>query len=230
MSAILLLEDEPILREEIADFLREIGYGVDAVVSVAEFVDCFDPRRHTIAIVDLVLPDGLGIDLIDRIRAQQLRTGIIVITARSGVRHRVEGLGAGADHYLSKPFDLEELAATVSALSRRLDLGSPTTEWVLDTVRCQLIPPGKPPVPLSGATYIVLKAIVAGAGQRVSRRTIVEALGEDYLQYDLRRLDSQIHYLRKLVVGSCGLEVPIRSFRGQGYQTTELVSLRGRSQ
>lgn len=220
------MEDEEVLRAEVGDFLCELGYRVDLATTCAEFEKLFDRSRHKVAILDLVLTDGSGLDLIKSIRKEGLLTGIVVVTARAGVRHRVDGLGVGADHYLCKPFDLSELAATVSALSRRLGTGDAPAEWVLDTLRCQLIPPGKAAIALSGASYIVLRTIVAGAGERVSRRAIVEALGEDYLQYDLRRLDSQIHYLRKLVFNACGLEVPFRASRGQGYQTTETVSLK----
>lgn len=226
MSAIILLEDEPVLRREIAEFLDEIGHDVDAVSTIAEFDQTFDRNRHTIAIIDLLLPDGDGIDLIKTIRGQGSSCGIVVVTARRSTPQRASGYNAGADHYLTKPFDLVDLASVLMALERRVSFAFVTQKWTLDTLRCQLVPPNKAPIPLSGSNYIILKAIFAGEGKLVSRRTLVEALGEKYVEYDLRRLDSQIHYLRKMVRSASGLDVPIKSARGRGYQTTEQTSLR----
>jgi DNA-binding response OmpR family regulator len=227
MANLILLEDESVLRAELADFLGEQGHRVDAAESIEEFDRKFQPGKHLIALVDLGLPDGDGIDLIARLRANGERLGIIVVTARNSARNKADGLIQGADHYLCKPFDLDELAATVTALVRRLQVGGASPSWVLDTLRCQLIPPGKSPVGLTAQGYIVFKTIASGGGKAVNRRKIVEALGENYLHYDLRRLDTQMHQLRKTVVEASGLELPVRTARGRGYQTTEQVDLRG---
>lgn len=227
MANVILLEDEVILRSELAGFLREEGHSVDTAGSIGEFEKIYLPGKHLVALVDLGLPDGEGLSLINRLRASGIRLGIIVATARSGSRNKVEGLIGGADHYLCKPFDLEELAATVTALLRRMDLCGNGAGWVLDTLRCQLIPPGKAPISLTSQGYIVFRTIVGGEGKPVSRRKIVEALGEDYLHYDQRRLDTQMHQLRKQVADACGLRLPVRTARGRGYQTNAHVDLRG---
>lgn len=227
MANLLLLEDETVLRTELADFLGEQGHGVDTAESVEEFERKFQPGKHLIALVDLGLPDGDGLALIARLRKRGERLGIIVVTARNSSRNKAEGLIQGADHYLCKPFDLPELAATITAMARRLQVGGASPNWILDTLRCQLIPPGKPPVELTAQGYIVFRTIVGGGGKPVSRRKIVEALGESYLHYDLRRLDTQMHQLRKTVAEASGLELPVRTARGRGYQTTEAVDLRG---
>ena len=225
MANLILLEDENTLRAEIADFLGEQGHSVETARCIAEFETKFQAGRHLIALIDLGLPDGEGLDLIARLRQGGERIGIVVATARNASRDKVEGLTLGADHYLCKPFDLDELAATVVALVRRLEIGGANSCWTLDTLRCQLIPPGKPPIELTSQSYIVLRTIVGGEGGPVTRRKIVEALGESYLHYDQRRLDTQIHQLRKLVVESCALELPVRTARGRGYQLTASVVL-----
>jgi DNA-binding response OmpR family regulator len=227
MANLILLEDETVLRTELADFLGEQGHRVDAAGSIGEFEQKFQPGKYLVALVDLGLPDGEGLDLIARLRESGERIGIIVATARSGSRNKVEGLIQGADHYLCKPFDLEELAATVTALVRRLADSDASPRWLLDTLRCQLIPPGKPAIDLTSQSYIVFRTIVGGEGKPVSRRKIVEALGENYLQYDQRRLDTQMHQLRKLVAETSGIDLPIRTARGRGYQITANVDLRG---
>ncbi|GAB1393614.1 response regulator transcription factor [Rhodocyclaceae bacterium] len=226
MANLILLEDETVLRTELADFLDEQGHRVDTAGSISEFGQKFQPGKHLIALVDLGLPDGEGLDLIARLRESGERIGIIVATARSGSRNKADGLIQGADHYLCKPFDLDELAATVTALARRLADKDAGPHWLLDTLRCQLTP-GKTAIDLTSQSYIVFRTIVGGEGKPVSRRKIVEALGENYLHYDQRRLDTQMHQLRKLIVEACGMELPVRTARGRGYQITATVDLRG---
>lgn len=226
MANLILLEDENILLAELSDFLGEQGHCVDTAGDIAEFENKYQRGKHLIALVDLGLPDGQGLDLIVRLRERGDELGIIVITARSGSQNKAEGLFQGADHYLSKPFDLGELAATITSLARRLQTGDRTARWVLDTLRCQLIPPGKPPINLTSQGYIVFRTIVAGDGRPVHRRRIIEALGENFLQYDQRRLDTQMHQLRKTVLEASAMELPVRTVRGRGYQITGVIQLR----
>jgi DNA-binding response OmpR family regulator len=140
------------------------------VGSIAEFERAFVPAHHTIAIVDLGLPDGDGMNLIARLRRDNLRLGIIVLTARIGLRDKVAGLQNGADHYLAKTADLDELAAIVDALARRLNLGGVSGDWALDCTQRRLIPPGLPPIELSAQDFTVLKTIVDGEGHPVSKK------------------------------------------------------------
>lgn len=225
MANLILLEDESLLRAELSEFLVEQGEVVDAVASLQEFSNIFDPSRHEIALLDLGLPDGDGIELIKRLRLQCEKLGIIVLTARSSPSTKVQAFNWGADHYLCKPFDLSVLAATVSALARRLGLANPVRAWALDTLRCELTPPGKQALALTAHSYIVFRCIAAGQGSPVTRRTIVEALGENYFHYDQRRLDTQMHQLRKQVYVASGLELPVRAARGRGYFIVERVIL-----
>ena len=193
------------------------GHTVQTVGSIAEFERDFCPGRHIIAILDLGLPDGDGLDVIGRLRRDNLRLGIIVLTARMTTQDKVAGLQSGADHYLIKTSDLEILAATVDALARRLDLGGNSGDWTLDGHKKQLIAPGLPPIELSAQDYTVLKAIFDGQEQSVSKRTIVAALGEDFLSYDLRRLDTQIKRLRRKVFEATGADLPLKTLRNEGY-------------
>ncbi len=226
MAHIILLEDERILREDLSDFLANCGHSVQAVGSIAEFERQFAPGRHLIAILDLGLPDGDGMDIIARLRRDNLRLGIIVLTARSSTRDKVAGLQSGADHYLIKTVDLDILAAVVDSLARRLDLGGVSGDWVLDDLKRELVAPGLPPIELSAQDYTVLKAIIDGRGQSVSKQDIVSALGEDYLSYDLRRLDTQINRLRRKVLDATGIELPLKTLRNEGYQFYGAIALR----
>ncbi|MCA1953255.1 MAG: response regulator, partial [Hyphomicrobiales bacterium] len=156
MRGLIILEDEPILRAELATYLRARGFIVDEVASIAGFRASYDPARHLAALLDLGLPDGDGMALISELRASGEKLGIVILTARNTGRSKIEGLLTGADHFFHKPVDLEELTATLQALLRRLETGGVNPRWTLDTLQCRLLPPGKPPIRLTAQGYIVL--------------------------------------------------------------------------
>jgi len=219
MVDIILLEDERILREELAEFLSGQGYAIDAAGSLAEFERRFQPERHAIAIIDIGLPDGNGLDLIKHLRDKKMSLGIIVLTARSSTPDKLNGLVRGADYYLPKSTSLDELAGTVAALARRLvDIGGLSLQWVLQTAGRKLIPPGLPAVDLSPHDFVVLKLLIDAKGLPVGRRVIVEALGDDYLTADPARLDTQMRRLRRKIGEATGREPPIKTLRNEGYQ------------
>lgn len=216
MVSLILLEDEPVLREELGDFLATAGHQVTTAGTIAQFRQGFHPARHHIAIVDLGLPDGDGMTLVGELRAAQRQLGIIVLTARGTIEHKLSGLAGGADYYLSKTADLAELAATVAALARRLNIEAQPA-WVLQGSPRQLVPPGAPPIALSGQDHAVLLALATG-GDCVTREAIVTALGGDFFQYDQRRMDTQMRRLRRKVEEACGLQLPVTTLRGIGYR------------
>ncbi len=224
MAHLILLEDEPVLREELTEFFTEAGHDVTPAGTIEEFRRVYVPGLHAIAIVDLGLPDGDGLDLITALRAAGHRLGAIVLTARDSAPYRIAGLAGGADHYLPKTTSLEELAATVSALARRLDIQE-QPRWLLQGSPRQLVPPGFAPIPLSGQDYTVLHALAVG-GASVTREAIVKALGENWFDYDQRRLDTQMRRLRRKVEEACGLSLPITTLRGVGFRFHALIDVR----
>lgn len=127
------------------------------------------------------------------------------------------GLALGADHYLGKGCDLDELEATLAALARRLGLLRREACWRLEPGPGLLLPPGGPPVPLPPQDVRMLHCLMCAAGESVSRRQIVQALGADYLDYDQRRLDSRIRRLRSRVLEESGQMLPVKTLRGSGY-------------
>lgn len=224
MAKVILLEDETVLRDELADYLTGQGHDVTACGTVAEFMRRFEPREHAVAVLDLGLPDGDGLELILRMRRGGLRLGIIILTARSGGDAKVQGLMGGADYFISKTADLEELAATVTVMERRLD-AHPLPRWILQASPKQLIPPGKAPVPLSAQDFLVLKTLALG-GECVTRETIVKALGGNYFDYDQRRLDTQMRRLRRKVLDVSGEDLPVSTLRAVGYSFHAPVEFR----
>ncbi|WP_066272244.1 response regulator transcription factor [Hydrogenophaga palleronii] len=216
MAKLILLEDEPVLREELTEFFCEAGHDVSAVGTIQDFLRVFVPGLHAIAVIDLGLPDGDGMDLIASLRADGHRLGAIVLTARDATAYKIAGLAGGADHYLPKTVSLEELAATVSALARRLGIQE-LPRWLLQGSPRQLVPPGFAPIALSGQDHTVLHALATG-GACVTREAIVNALGENWFDYDQRRLDTQMRRLRRKVEEACGLSLPISTLRGVGFR------------
>ncbi len=215
MAQVILLEDEPVLREELAEFLQAQGHDVTVSGTIEEFMQRFKPGVHQVAVLDRGLPDGDGLELILRMRSSGMRLGIVMLTARSGTQDKIDGLVGGADHYIPKTADLGELAATIAALARRLGVEE-QPRWLLQASPRQLVPPGHPPIALSAQDYLVLKALAGGAD--VKREAIVQALGGDYLDYDQRRLDTQMRRLRRKVEEACGLELPVSTLRAVGFR------------
>ena len=124
------------------------------------------------------------------------------------------GLGDGADYYLGKNSDLDELAATLAALRRRI----PPAPWRLETGPRRLHIPGGGPLALSEQDLIVLHTLMHHAGELVSRQQIIQRLEEDLLNYDQRRLDTQMSRLRRKVEEAGGVELPVNTARNAGYR------------
>ncbi|CRI64778.1 Two component transcriptional regulator, winged helix family [Thiocapsa sp. KS1] len=218
MRDIVLLEDHPILRDEIASCLDKHGHAVTSVGTLADFWPLMPKVR--IAIIDITLPDGSGFDAVDRLRALSPRAGIIVLTARGSLDDKLAGLAAGADHYLVKPFSLLELSAIIEALKRRVGHG-----WSLDPQRRELINPSGAALALSTSEFAVLEILAKHQGEIVDRRFIVEAMGHDWLAYDLRRLDSLVSRLRHRWMREVGKTLPLKTEHGRGYRFTEGIRL-----
>jgi len=217
MATIMLLEDEQDLREEIADFLACRGHRVLQASCLAEFAPVVLQAR--IALLDVMLPDGSGFDAVRMIRQRSARTGIVMLTALGTIDDRVTGLGAGADHYLVKPFRLLELQAVIDALLRRVG-----RDWVFDAAHGSLLSPGNAALELSTQEAALIGLLARSAGRPVSRRQIVEALGQEWATYDLRRLDTLVSRLRlRWQRDNGGQELPLKTLHREGYAFGEPI-------
>lgn len=217
MSRILILEDEDIWRETLADFLQAHDWTVATATNRAEFLNLYRPGAFHLTIMDLGLPDGDGIDLLQDIRVRDPGLGVIVLTGRNTDQTRVQGLNLGADQFVSKPVRLDVLLAVVESLHRRLRGDSERTIWRLCTSPRELQLSNNLPIALSHQDFLFLRVIMQGKGKAVSRRDLVAALGQDYLAYDQRRIDSQIRRLRRKVAEKWGVTLPINTVHGVGY-------------
>ncbi len=222
MAQLLLLDDEVDLREEVADFLRSQGHQVTEVGSLAAFRSAYRQQPCGIALIDRLLPDGDGLQLIEELRQAQARCGLIVLSARNAPIDRVWGYHQGADHYVTKPVNLDVLAAIVAALARRLP--SPQGWELLPGCWCLLAPAGQR-IELTAQEYAFMVALAKASLQVLTRRYLVTAMGKDYLSYDPRSLDALLLRLRRKAQAAGAAELPIKTVHGVGYVLSEPVSL-----
>lgn len=218
MSHIVLLEDEIELREEVAAFLEKRGWQVSQAGSVAEFSQCL--AQAEIAIIDVMLPDGSGMDAAAQLRQQRPTCGIIMLTACGTTADKLEGLYGGADHYLVKPVKLLELAAVVDALSRRV-----VSHWQLLEPSRKLVSPQGTSLVLSALEMTLCHLFVQLPGQRVSRRQIAEAFGHEWLDFDQRRLDTLISRFRQRWRATADFELPLKTEHREGYSFATPITL-----
>ena len=212
---ILLAEDDPQLGDGLTVGLRQAGFTVDWVrdgpaADVALQAEAFD-----LLVLDLGLPRLGGLDLLARVRARGQAVPVLILTARDAVGDKVAGLDGGADDYLVKPVDLDELAARIRALIRcSAGRSAPLLVWgevVLDPAARRLTRAGEP-VELSGREFALLQMLLEGAGRVLTRSQLEQSLYGWGDEPDSNALEVHIHHLRKKL----GSEL-IRTLRGVGY-------------
>ncbi|MCW8195311.1 response regulator transcription factor [Proteobacteria bacterium 005FR1] len=217
---LLLVEDEQLLREQLSDFLCGIGYTVDISGDGEEGLYLGKEYGYDLAIVDIGLPKLDGISLIRELRRAQLNYPILILTARGNWQDKVEGLEAGADDYLVKPFHNEELRARVNALLRRsTGHASPVFDFgpiQLDTVAKRVSVSGQL-LDLTSYEYNTLEYLAHHAGKVVSKTELTEHLYAQDFDRDSNVIEVFVGRLRKKLDPGGQLK-PITTVRGQGYR------------
>lgn len=212
---LLLVEDDPMIGASVQRGLQQDGYGVDWVRdgTAAELAVLDAP--YELILLDLGLPRKGGLDLLAGLRRKGIGIPVLVITARDSVADRVKGLDAGADDYLVKPFDLDELSARVRALLRRKSgRASPLLEvgpLALDPAKHTVTLEGAP-VALSKREFSLLHALMKQPGEPLSRAQLEESLYGWNEEVESNAVEVHIHALRRKL----GAE-RIRNVRGVGY-------------
>ncbi|MEZ5544476.1 MAG: response regulator transcription factor [Lysobacteraceae bacterium] len=217
---ILLVEDEAPLRETLAARLRREGYAVDAASDGEEGIYMGREVPFDLGVIDLGLPKLSGMDLVKQLRADGKKFPILILTARSSWQDKVEGLKAGADDYLVKPFHVEELLARLNALLRRasgwskptLDCGPVTLDLAAQTVSVDGVG-----VDLTSYEYKVLEYLMLHAGDLVSKADLTEHIYQQDFDRDSNVLEVFIGRLRKKLDPEGALK-PIETVRGRGYR------------
>ncbi len=217
---LLLVEDDLPLLGQLADRLARQGYAVERSDNGTEALYLGRELPIDLAVVDIGLPDLSGLEVIRRLRAEGRDFPILILTARGRWREKVEGLEAGADDYLVKPFHFEELLARLNALARRSGgWASPRLDYgrlVLDTARQTLEVDGRP-VPLTAYEYRVLEYLMLHGGEVVSKSELTEHIYEQDYDRDSNVLEVLVSRLRRKIDPDGSL-VPIATLRGRGYR------------
>lgn len=216
----LVVEDDVALGQILVRGLTEDGYAVDLEATSAAAQHAVDHNDYDLVILDLGLPDGDGITLCRRSREGDVRVPVLMLTARDGLNDKVAGLDAGADDYLTKPFDYLELAARVRALLRR---PPETTGPILQVGDIRLDPAshtvwrGAIVVPLTAREFSLLEYLMRRPGNVLTRTELLEHVWDANYDGLSNVVDVHIANLRrKLAVPGSG--VPIDTIRGVGYQ------------
>jgi two-component system response regulator PhoP len=219
---ILLIEDEAALRDTLQERLRREGHVVDAAADGEEGLYAGSEYPIDVAVVDLGLPKLPGIEVIRQLRARGKTFPILILTARGRWQDKVEGLEAGGDDYLVKPFEVEELLARLRALVRRAAGWTQASlqcgPLVLDTAAQTLQLDGAP-VELTSYEYRVLEYLVLHSGEVVSKTELTEHLYEEDQDRDSNVIEVFIGRLRRKLDPDNALN-PIETLRGRGYRFT----------
>ncbi|RVU33900.1 response regulator transcription factor [Hwanghaeella grinnelliae] len=216
---ILLVEDNSRIAEHIAACLTKEGMAVDRFGTAEDGALALETVRYDAAILDLGLPDGDGLDVLREARNRGSDTPILILTARDGLKDRVEGLNSGADDYLLKPFEVEELVARLKALMRRPGavLGMCLTAGNLsfDTVGRDVKVDDKP-LRLSRRELDILEYLMRRVGRVVSKEWLEEALYGFDEEVSSNSVEVAVHRLRKSLENAKA-NVSIHTLRGVGY-------------
>jgi len=218
---LLLVEDDPRLGSRLKQDLKQAGFAVDLVNNGidAEFQGLEEP--YDLVILDLGLPDRSGIEVLQNWRKQDVKLLVIILTARDSWPDRVEGLKAGADDYIGKPFHTEELLARIDALLRRsqdrIEQTINVAGLTLDEERQQVTTSSGLTSQLSGVEFRLLRYLMIHSGKILSQSQLAEHIYEGDLEHESNVVEVHISRLRQKI----GKDY-IKTRRGQGYIFSEL--------
>ena len=213
---VLLIEDEPNLGQAVREHIAGDGHAVDWVKRLDDAEAALRAVDYGLVLLDLHLPDGLGLDLLRDLRRRGDARPVIILTARDQVTDRITGLNAGADDYLIKPFDLSELSARVQAVARRYS-GNPNPVFKLGAVEidqtARILRHDGKAVDLTGREWALVEALLRRPTAVVSKERLEEALYAFGAEVASNAVEVHVSRLRKKL----GHDF-IRTLRGVGYR------------
>lgn len=219
---ILLVEDEPNAARMLAKGLREESYAVDLALDGEEALELAQVNDYDLLILDVMLPGRNGFEVCKELRDSESAVPVLMLTARDSLEDRVHGLDAGADDYLSKPFEFAELLARVRALLRRRPAlyreVLTVADLSMDTTKRRVSRGGRE-LDLTAKEFALLEYLIRRADELVSRADISEHVWDQSYDPFSKVIDVFIQRLRKKVDDTHSLKL-IRTRRGEGYVLT----------
>ena len=216
---ILVIEDNAELGMAISRGLRASGLTVDLFGTAEEAAEAWQLASYSAVVLDLMLPDGSGLDVLRSARRDGLSTPVLILTALDGVADRIAGLDAGADDYLTKPFHSDELAARIRALMRRSKLPivrEIEVDGLLVDLEARIARNGQDALALSRSEFLALECLARNQGRTCSKETIANAIYGFEEDWSEGAIELHVHRLRRKLSVQPGMP-RIKSLRGLGY-------------
>jgi len=222
---ILIVEDDPRIHQSLAADLRRQHHAVDVAEDGLTGLDFARAAVHEVILLDILLPGMDGLELCRRLRAEQSKSLILMLTARDQVGDKVAALDMGADDYLVKPFDLAELTARIRALSRRqngltapiLEHGQLRLDPRIREVSCNDIS-----IPLTGTEYTILETLMRSPRQVFSREMLLDKVSNFSTGSEHDSIKTHIANLRRKFRVVAGIDDPIENVYGMGYRLADV--------
>lgn len=216
-QSLALIDDDAAFRSCLARYLSDLGVAVEAFADSTDLLSHSDPFGFKFFVTDLMLPGVDGADLIKVLR-RRTNAGVLAVSGRLAADTFKQVITAGADMYLTKPVQLEQVALAIEAVQRRVGASEPyQNTWRLDRFRNHLIAPDGAAVELSDADRAVIECFVEAAGETVSRETLLHRLGRDFEQPTSGGLNATIFRLRRRIERATPATVPLQTKSGVGY-------------
>jgi DNA-binding response OmpR family regulator len=219
---LLLVEDEPLLLEEMESYLTEQGYRCEKATNFEEGEDKITLHEYDAIVLDITLPGGSGLKLLELLKKQHKEAGVLIVSAKDSLTDKLTGLGLGADDYVTKPFHLEELNARINALLRRKSFSGHNCleidDLVIDTT-AQVVSCKNEPINLTKKEYELLLYFIVNKNRVVSKQSIAEHLWGDHYNMADNYETVYVHTmnLRKKITAHTGTDY-IKTIYGMGYK------------
>jgi two-component system response regulator QseB len=215
MIRILLVEDDLMMGPAVKVALTQAGYAVDLITTAEDAEAALGTAAYGLVVLDVSLPGKSGIELVTDLRKQHHDIPVLALTARNTTRQKIEGLNAGMDDYLVKPFDLDELLARVQALFRR-SKGRATSQITIGDITLdstsKMVWKNEQAITLSAREFAILSILMGNAGKILNKQTIEDKLYGWDIEIESNAVEVHVSHLRKKLG-----EHLIKTIRGMGY-------------
>lgn len=218
---VLITEDDLETAQALEHSLLARGHSCVIAANGPQALDLASDRRFDVIVLDRMLPVMDGLSVLRELRSRNVLCPVLILTALGGIADRVEGLEAGADDYLVKPFAIDELAARVNALGRRPFWGAPPTELIAGDLKINLIrrevTRADQNVPLQPREFALLEVLMRNAGRIVTRRMFLEQVWGFHFEPETNIVESHLSRLRSKLREGFADDL-IETVRGEGYR------------